>query len=254
MGLAQYTIGRALSAARNYRAFSADLVLDEAVSSDQVAALIDRPCCAVVRQGHRRRDPDRSVRLAARRVARAIAEPETKEQRRIRLENGPEGVRMSGIAAPLYYLLELDRIPDAENLVRRNFRWMLIFCDRWATEVLEAVDIDPERAPALALLQIELRLRSEGFDLALRTKADAAFRSLRQWKAKSAVEEIERSGLLVFGATLSGRRDVATRYVDHLLELIEEVSAGAGASVDDAVRVKIVGACYLAYWAALQGD
>jgi DNA-binding CsgD family transcriptional regulator len=254
-GLAQYTIGRALSAARNYRAFSADLVLDEAVSSDQVAALIDR-AEAVPLFDKDTDDETQTDQCAWRQdVWRAIAEPETKEQRRIRLENGLEGVRMSGgIAAPLYYLLELDRIPDAENLVRRNFRWMLIFCDRWATEVLEAVDIDPERAPALALLQIELRLRSEGFDLALRTKADAAFRSLRQWKAKSAVEEIERSGLLAFGATLSGRRDVATRYVDHLLELIEEVSAGAGASVDDAVRVKIVGACYLAYWAALQGD
>lgn len=252
--LSRYPIGKALREARRFRSVSADLLGRRDVSQEVVASMVSRFPHVPLFDGDF--DDELQVDEWGWRgdVWRAMAEGEPSASRTARLGSGLEDVQRSGrIAAQLIYLLELGRVTQAEELVRKNYRWFLMFCDQWTTQRLEGASIDPARAPALALLQIELRLRSHGFEPESRYIADAAFRRLRNWIATSTHEEIERGGLLSYGATLAGHREEASRHVKHVIELVDTATS-AGKPVDDAARIRYVGACYLAYWSALQVD
>lgn len=252
--LSKYPIGKALREARRFRAVSADLLAGDDMSHELATSMVAR--FSSIPLFDRDSDDELQVEQWGWRgdVWRAIAEGEPSASKAARLGSGLADVRRSGrIAAQLIYLLETGSVVQAEELVRRNFRWFLMFCDQWATRCLEEASVDPARAPALTLLQTELRLRSHGFDPELRAEADAAFQRLRGWQATSTYEEIERGGLLSYGATLAGHRGEASRYVRHVIELVDTAKS-ARKPIDDAARIRSVGACYLAYWSALQAD
>lgn len=254
-GFGRSHIGGAFEAARSFRSVTDDLLTAAGIEPRNASNAIRRFSDVPLFDHAIDDEVDRDAVSWRSSAWRAVAAAETDAMTTARLERGHEAVQGSGrTAAPLFYLLQLGRLREAEILVRRNFRWFLIFADAPLVESVISTAPDPRATPALVLLRAEFLQRERGLQPQLRGAVSDAVHSLRSWRASSLGEEIERSGLLAFGATLMGSHEHVRRYLDHVRELLATPSRLDEITDETDQRIRMVGACYLAYWAALQTD
>lgn len=245
-------IGQVIRDIRELPAFSAELIRDAAGGLREAEVVLSRLAAVPLFEV----DADETGRRQCLWTAAAwewLRSTERPDQTRVRLQRGLARYREAGLLVPqLRLLLELGELNEAERLVADRYRQILLLCDsRTAAVLREEPQIGPIRLPMLTMLRNQFVVRRTGLAPALRLENSEVVARLRQSRSVGLYSEVARSSRIAYAATYAGNRSIASRYLGHLMELLDSVN---GSGPKEADRLVLLDSCFLGYWAALQID
>lgn len=248
-------IGRVLRDVRELPAFSAELIRDAAGGLRGAEIVLARLAAVPLFEI----DADEAGRRQCLWTAAAweyLRSTERPDQTRDRLQRGLARYRDAGLLVPqLRLLLELGDLNAAEQLVADRYRQILLLCDSGTAALLrEDPQIDPTRSPMLTMLRNQFVVRRTGLRQALRIENGEVVARLRQIRSDGLLSEVSRSSKIAYAATYAGNRGVASRYLGHLMELLESVNGSEPPGLSGVDRLVLLDSCFLGWWAALQID
>lgn len=256
--------GRVLRATKRLRWFTPEFLVDLVDDAREASEIVSRLSTLPLFDARPNAETNTLMCVWRERAWDYLTADEDADEARRRLTENLQGVRAVGIVTgQLSFLLSLGRMTEAEELVRRNFRRFLVRIDpRSAQIVREDNRIDGSVTPTLTLLRCALQARELGIDPAVRARAVRAVSRLQSDREGDIVTEVGRTGLLIFGEMLAGRRAALKRQTKHLFDLLEQIEAlphrdlrrkePFSASGPQAATLRC--SLYLAHFSALQAD
>ncbi|MFB8387594.1 response regulator transcription factor [Microbacterium sp. NPDC055910] len=161
------------------------------------------------------------------------------------------------ITAQLFYLLQLGRLAEADDLVFDQHRRFLVFTNAETQDALLAASRDLDGHPSLLLLAGELRIRTIGANP--QTIRDAAT-CLDAFVPPHDMDAFPRFRLdcrRAMAAAYAGRRSVAIQHLERvagMLDATEDSRVRRRADQDPGVAQRVAADLFLAFWAAVQTD
>lgn len=249
-------IGAVLSSAVELPSFTADLIECAAGGEREAKAMIARLAALPLFDVDEDGETGSEMCVWTPASWEVLGAGETRDETRARLAPGLTRARDADrLVLELRILLELGDVDEAEALAKRVYRRLLLLCDtRTAQMVREHPLITAQHHPMLMMMRNQFILRTEAFSPGLRADDREVLAALLRETAAGWFDEVARVSRVGYAASAAGNRSVADRYLTSLVALITEVETPVQSEASEDDRLRVVDACFLGYWCALQID